>query len=289
MSSVRSSRMPDSRPPKRRRPADGNSEKSGFVRYFVTPLGWITAVVTALAAVIGLAGAWPETWWPRQIPAVAVGLDAGENSPSIYAVTSDAAAITSPPPPDSPEGCNSAERHKWAQRLEGFPQGSSTYFLVLTALRTSTTVVVTDFHLVARRVPGRFRTGLVLCGQDFGSGGADYPFQRTVEVELSNKSKADFSDGTGKALARPTVVLNQGDVVQYQIRASTSEEEMGEGRGYEWYGEFSISVNGEVQQLRVPKEGYFRLADLTDSAVLWSDTVKPNICDPRRIKNAWCE
>jgi hypothetical protein len=261
--------------------ADGTSEKSKFARYFDTPLGRITAVVTAMAAVVGLLTAWPETWWPRDVPAVAIGLT--RDIDSVYALTMDATAIKGAPPPDGPGGCNSDARQKWVRGLGGFPSRRTYDNIVMTALRSNTTVIVTDFRAISRRVPGAFKTGLITCIDEYGTGG-DRPFIRNIDIEMSDGPKVHFLDDNNKSLDRITVDMNKGDATEFQIHTLLEEP----GSGYEWYGEISMLVNGKSEQLRIPEQGYFRVADLTESAVLWADTTKPNICIPGRSKKDWC-
>jgi hypothetical protein len=282
MRSSQAIRVRKPRAPRQRPGPDGTSERSKFARYFDTPLGRIIAVVTAIAAVVALVGSWPETWWPREVPAVAIGLSTNiENN--VHALTMDATAIKGAPPPNGPGGCNSEARQKWARDLGGFPSRRTYDYIVVTALRSNTTVVITDFRAIARKTPGTFKTGLVTCSNELGTGG-NYPFIRNVHIEMSEGPKVQFLNDDDQPLDRLTVVLNKGDAAEFQVHALLEEP----GSGYEWYGEISMLVNDEVEHLRVPEQGYFRLADLTESAVMWSDTEKPNICIPGRSENAWC-
>jgi hypothetical protein len=269
---------------------EAKEEKSRGHRFFDKPVARVTAIIAAITGVITLAAIWPDTLWPRNVPALDVLITSGVDDSVIFGTSREAREIDSINPPiPSGDSCYSQQRLDWIRNVGGVPDFSQDIRLVAAARRKDTTVVLTDIKAQARKLPGNFSTGIVPCPHELGSGGN--PASRYIGITLQDHPEVTIKDlDADKELKTLDLTLTNGEAAEFTMVASPEHA----GEAYEWWAELSFLVDGKVETKRIPADGTFRVATTTDKRALWSDRGEPRICGPEALSKAasdgheWC-
>ncbi|MFF3064037.1 hypothetical protein ACFVQ3_05725 [Oerskovia sp. NPDC057915] len=254
----------------------------------------IGAALALVAAVLGLVVAWPQTWWPRQVPALAVTVVADQGA-ALWVANEPPVTPTTLPSADGPAGCGSAARHEWARSAGAAPFVISSVTAFLTALRRDTTVVLTGATPVVRSLPGEFDTGILLCPDEewFAIGGGEtYQRALTLDVTAATPTVEIWDPESGTSVDRLSLYLTSGEAAELVLSAKAEAVDGGVGQGWEWAVNLHVLVNGEEEVLRIPDEGYFKVAVLSAEGELWTDAAQPQTCSlddaQADVGDGWC-
>lgn len=274
--------------------ADGGGRSQGLSRWWDKPVSRIGAALALVAAVLGLVAAWPQTWWPRQVPALAVNVVADQGA-ALWVANDPPVMPTSLPAADGPAGCGSAARREWAKGAGAAPFVISSVTAFLTALRTETTVVLTGATPEVRPLAGEFDTGILLCPDEewFAVGGGE-TYQRVLSLDVSAATPTVeiWDPESGASVDRLSLYLTSGEAAELVLSAKAETVDGGVGQGWEWAVNLHVIVNGEEEVLRIPDEGYFKVAVLSEEGELWTDAALPHTCSledaDADVGDGWC-
>jgi hypothetical protein len=268
--------------------AEARQEPDRISRWWDKPVSRVAAGIGLLVGVLGLAAAWPETLWPRQVPALAVTVV--DDPRAVIWVTTQAPTVPADAPaPDGPGGCESAARHAWAQQIGAAPLKVSPVTVIATPLRDEATVVLTRVTPEVRPLPGEFDTGILLCPDaEWAIGGGEL-FSREVTIDVSAATpRAQIHDEeAGGSTDQMSLYMGKGEAAELHLTALASSAS-GSGQGWEWAVTLHAVVNGEEETFRVPEDGYFRIADISEDGLLWTDAAEPHTCSLDVTREGWC-
>lgn len=257
--------------------------------------GWIAAPV---AGVGGQAPPQPTTTKAvpsdSDVPTVDSTVVGDPFRADIYAVdrTAEQVEADSSGIPPVGDDCGSQARHDWVRdSVQGVPLKWQHVDGII-GTRKTTTVALVDIQIHAKRLPTAYVTGVVLCPEDLGAGGNVYTRYVGIELRDGTRSVVTLFDLDApeqkKELKELTLAVEEDDIVRLNLSARVEQP----GIGYEWFATATVVSGGKQELVRLPSTGAFRVGNLPEAPVLWSDNESPHICGPDTphdgSNNYWC-
>ncbi|MFD0167946.1 hypothetical protein ACFVJH_27965 [Streptomyces decoyicus] len=222
----------------------------------------IASVVGAIAAAIGIAFAWPDTWWPRSQAAPKVTVREAGFERYVVPLTSDqlkGAPMVSDPP------CTEGAHTAWIESLGGVP--TRTHMSAFLTTEHPESVVVTAFRPKVKRInTSPMRTNVKMCAEG-GDGGPEYPVRRADLTLDGPPPRFRMYDKEGHSISRVGLNLGKGDAVEFNISAEVRSS----GVVYGWTVDLELLVGGKSRTLTISDHGRpFRTAGAIYGGKTWA-------------------